>query len=509
MSLINFFFGIDQVQNKREGGYHPSAEPPQFMIETGNNIKGITVTRKKVEAVATVYNCVIALQKALGVMPIAVFEKGANDILTVNSTHPLHKLLGLKPNGLMNVQSWKEMIVSELCFLGNSFHKIVRSGGGKVSAIVPLEPHLVRVKRTMDNNLVYVYKDKFIFTADEILHFKNVTSDGIMGQSPIDYTRNLFATAIAGENYSVNTLANNATPSGILSVVGKLDKDQAKRLRDDWNELYGRGEETGNVGGTAVLEQGSEWKPISMSPADAEFIQNMKFTQTQICGIFGVPPHMAGNMDGAKYDNLEAQGTNFVRYGLLHLMKRIEIEIDSTLLQAESNKNNFIKFNPDVLMRGATTDRYTAHRVGIEAGFLTRNEARIMENRNPIDGLDNPIQPLNMGIANANEVDKPKTTEPEQEDPETKSLSVEILRPVLDDCIARINSKFDGKARQSHWFGDNERSASERVPFIEQKMRPFISDVLSPLVTVLNLSDTQVRGMVDDIANSLLTRNLK
>lgn len=501
MSLINYFFGVDKGREVREANYHPANEPPTWLGHLGNDVHGVTVTKEKVEALASVHGCISHLQRGIGMMPLRVFGKDSNGNRVKAKTHPLYKLLKYKPNGISNVQSWLEGIAYELAVCGNSFHKIVRAGNQKVIAIEPLDPRLVQVKKTKQGTLVYVFKDKFIFTNQEVLHFKWVSKDGIMGSSPIDVCRNLFAGAIAGENYDVSTFANNANPTGILKIAGTLDDDQAKRLKDDWDELYGRGEESGR-GGTAVLEEGADWSPISITPADAEFLQTMKFKQSTIAGIFGVPPHMLGNMDGAKYDNLEAQGTNFVRYGLLHIMKRIELTLDCTILQAEtSGKDNFCKFNPNILMRASTKDRYETHRIGIEAGFLTRNEARQLEDWNPKGGADELIQPLNMGTVDS-EGGEPESSE--SEDSETKSK--DVFKPIYDDCIERINKKFDAKHRQ---LAKNSKDIeSEKIAFIELKMKPFTSEVLSPLAQARNLQDNELQELVDEVCESLRIREL-
>ena len=47
-------------------------------------------------------------------------------------------------------------------------------------------------------------------------------------------------------------------------------------------------------------------------------------------------------------------------------------------------------------MRGDAASRSTYYQSGIQNGWLTRNEARIAENLNPLTGLDEPLRPLNM-----------------------------------------------------------------------------------------------------------------
>jgi hypothetical protein len=55
-----------------------------------------------------------------------------------------------------------------------------------------------------------------------------------------------------------------------------------------------------------------------------------------------------------------------------------------------------IEFDFSNLMRGDAASRSAYYQSGIQNGWLTRNEARIAENLNPIEGLDEPLRPLNM-----------------------------------------------------------------------------------------------------------------
>lgn len=52
---------------------------------------------------------------------------------------------------------------------------------------------------------------------------------------------------------------------------------------------------------------------------------------------------------------------------------------------------------------------------GVQNSWLTRNEARLAENLNPLEGLDEPLRPLNM----TEELDAEETREEPRELPET------------------------------------------------------------------------------------------
>ena len=86
--------------------------------------------------------------------------------------------------------------------------------------------------------------------------------------------------------------------------------------------------------------------------------------------------------------------------------ERWEASIESDLLF--DGEELEIEFDFANLMRGDAASRSTYYQGGIQNGWLTRNEARIAENLNPLTGLDEPLRPLNMveeGAAEDLEID--------------------------------------------------------------------------------------------------------
>jgi phage portal protein BeeE len=74
--------------------------------------------------------------------------------------------------------------------------------------------------------------------------------------------------------------------------------------------------------------------------------------------------------------------------------ERWEAAIEADLLPEDDYLE--IEFNFDRLLRGDSKSRADYYHSGVLDGWLTRNEARISENLDPIDGLDEPLRPLNM-----------------------------------------------------------------------------------------------------------------
>jgi hypothetical protein len=143
-----------------------------------------------------------------------------------------------------------------------------------------------------------------------------------------------------------------------------------------------------------VLENGMKFHEVGVTNKDAQFLELRKFQITDIARMFRVPPHMIADLDRATFSNIEQQSLEFVMHTMTPWAERWEASIESDLM-LEGDRLE-VEFDFANLMRGDAASRSAYYQSGIQNGWLTRNEARISENLNPLQGLDQPLRPLNM-----------------------------------------------------------------------------------------------------------------
>jgi phage portal protein BeeE len=102
-----------------------------------------------------------------------------------------------------------------------------------------------------------------------------------------------------------------------------------------------------------------------------------------------------GDLSKATFSNIEQQSLDFVIYTMTPWAERWESSIESNLL-LEQDRNIEVEFDFAGLLRGDQQARSMYYHNGILDGWLTRNQARESENMEPMDGLDEPLMPLNM-----------------------------------------------------------------------------------------------------------------
>ena len=374
--------------------FHSRDKPTNSLSGTlqyyfGRSTAGQTVNQHTAMQVTVVYACVRILAESIAGLPLHVYrykDKGKEMV----TDHPLYPLLHDEPNPEMTSFIFRETLMGHLLLYGNAYAQIIRDGYGRVKWLYPLMPDRMDVQRNDAGQLVYTYTrylDEFggkqryeevKLRSDQVLHIPGLGYDGLIGYSPIAMAKNAIGMTMAAEEFGSSFFANGAMPSGLLEHPGVV-KDPEK-LRQSWHAQFS-GKNSHNV---AVLEEGMTYKPMSVPPNDAQFLETRKFQIDEIARIFRVPPHMVGDLDKSSFSNIEQQSLEFVKYTLNPWVIRWEQAMHKALLLPSEKQQYFIKFNVDGLLRGDYQSRMNGYAVGRQNGWLSANDIREMENLNPI-----------------------------------------------------------------------------------------------------------------------------
>ncbi len=163
-----------------------------------------------------------------------------------------------------------------------------------------------------------------------------------------------------------------------------------------------------NAGRPMVLEGGTTWQALSLTPEDAQMLQSRGFSVEEVCRFFGVPPFMIGHTEKQTSfgTGLKEQTLGFQKFSLRRRAKRIEQAIRKQLMTAADRAAGLkVKFNFEDLLRGASDERSAFYNAGLSSGWLTINEVRAQEGLPPVEGGDVPrMQIQNVPITEAGKV---------------------------------------------------------------------------------------------------------
>ncbi len=353
---------------------------PTFYFGTGGS--GKPVTPSSAIQMSAVYACVRVISETVASLPLGVYEETATGSRKALD-HPLYRLLHDEPNPEMTSFTLRETMMSHLLLWGNSYCQIIRSGRNDILGLYPLLPDQMEVDRDSRGQLTYTYttSEGRMVKLDprEVLHIPGLGFDGVMGYSPIAMEKNAIGLGLAAEEYGGKFFRNGARPIGVLKHPNTV-KDPEK-LRNSWDATYGG---SANAGRTAVLEEGMDYKPISMSNNEAQFLETRKFQVSEICRIFRVPPHMIGDLEHATFSNIENQSISFAVHTIRPWLVRIEQGMNRALFPETEKGRFYVQFNMDGLMRGDYKSRMEGYAVARQNGWMSANDIRALENLNPI-----------------------------------------------------------------------------------------------------------------------------
>ena len=337
-----------------------------------------------------VWAAIRLLSESVSSLPLNVFTNSNGDKI-IAENNPVYPLLKIRPNNYQSKITFLEKVMMDLLTKGNSYVRIERNRGAIPTALLPLNADDVNIK-FIDGVLFYETASN-IYDASDILHFKTITKDGIIGLSPIDQCKNSIGWGMAVEEFGNTFFKNGAKLSGVLQTDRALSETAIGRLKNSFNNVYAQ--LTGS-NSTVVLEEGLTFKPISISAEQAQFLASRTFSIEEVARIFNIPPHMLKDLSKSSFNNIEMQSQEFVTYTLMPYLTRIEQEMNLKLFRTNEIGKTFVQFNVNGLLRGNTKDRSEFYRTMLNIGAMSINEIRNKENMNKIADGDKHFMQLNM-----------------------------------------------------------------------------------------------------------------
>ena len=394
-----------------------------FEPVSARSTTGMRVSADAAMRLAAVYACVRVLAETMAALPLVVYRNRPDGGKEKVTDHWLYRLLVRRPNRFQNPFEWREMMQGHLALRGNAYNRITANGKGEIVELMPVHPD--RIKPEVMPGGDYRYRitardgSATVVPRGDIWHLRGLSSDGIMGLSPIELARESLGMALAAQDYGARFFANDAKPTGgWIEFPGMFKDNEAKRVFRESFQQQQSGENRGKI---LMLENGMKFHEVGVTNKDAQFLELRQFQITDVARMFRIPPHMIADLSRATYSNVEMQSLEFVIHTMTPWAERWEASIEAELMLDDDPLE--VEFDFTNLMRGDAASRSAYYESGIQNGWMTRNEARLAENLNPLEGLDEPLRSLNFveeGAAEDQEADAEQAEPPAQEKVEPK-----------------------------------------------------------------------------------------
>lgn len=437
-------------------------EPVSMRTSAGQRVSGDAALR-----LSAVFACVRILSGTMAALPFVLYRPkkgGGKDRVT---DHWLYRLFAKRANHCQNAFEFRGMAEGHISLRGTSFSEIVPNSRGEIEELMPLHPDRVKLELLKSGDYRYLVKrpdgSDEVLAPSQVFKVAGLSSNGLTGLSVVEYARESIGEGLAQQDFSARFFANDARPLGGWIKMPNQFKDKA--ARDLWRESWQQAQAGANRGKTAVLENGMEYHEIGLTNRDSQFVEAKNAKIGDIARWFGIQPHLIGDLSKATNNNIEQQALEFVIYTMTPRAKCWEAAIEDQLIGEDEELE--VEFDFTNLLRGDHKARTEYYNGGINGGWLLRNEAREKENLDPLPGLSEPLQPLNMAPAGA-EPETPPAPAPATEDPpppdEGQDENAKRLHALMASIAARVIRKEIAAARKfggdkgAHVFYEKHRA---------------------------------------------------
>lgn len=340
-------------------------------------LRGCGVTPESAQSVAACYAAVSAISEGLASLPLFLFRR-TDDGRVKADDHPLFHVLHSSPNDDQSAVELREFLTAAMLTRGNGYARIHRGGDGRVRALVPLVTERVNPLRGGERIVGYEHTNRDgkleRLLPDEVFHLRHrAGNDPLIGQSPIQAAREVFELASAEANMGVETFQRGAKLLGILKYAGVIQEEDAHRIKSGWHRHHRSGD-------VAILDDGMDFQPVSMSLEDAEWVAARRFSVEEVARLFKIPPILIGDLTNANYSNSTEMYRWFVSHTLKRHMTAWEQAISRQLLSEAGRRTYYPEHSAEGQLRGDSRTRAEFYKLGIESGWLDPAEVRQLEN---------------------------------------------------------------------------------------------------------------------------------
>jgi HK97 family phage portal protein len=398
---------------------------------------GRKVSRRNSLQMVAVYACQSLIADAVSSLPVDHYTKinGRKE-----SFDPIRSPRWVRqPNPFQTSYDFWFRVVVSLLTDGNAFLYTMRNDRGEVVALYCLHPQYVSIlDGPLGDNRYEVSDDQGavqgVLDRTQILHIPAFTLPGVSrGLSPVDMAREAIGLGLTAEEFGSRFFEQGTTMAGVIEHPGTPRPDEARLLRDMFRKSHAGVKNSHSVG---VLTGGAQFKPITLSPEQAQFLETRRFQKAEIALLYRVPAYLVDSSVSSTWGTgIEEQNKFFVDQTLMPWIVRIEQAVSTFLLPGLQ----YIRFNVDARLRAKTKDRYESYQTALNNGFLNADEIRAMEDLAPLPKKlgQRYYRPLNLGVVGDEDKEAAKAEKPPQAPP---------AAPVAPDPNADPNALQDPNA---------------------------------------------------------------
>lgn len=341
--------------------------------------------------VSAVFRCVDVIAKTIASLPLHLYYETESGKEKARG-HPLYPILHTLPNEHTTAYEFWHMYVVNLLLTRGAFARIERDGRGVIAGLTNIPTS--QVAGVYANS---INGERYIHVMDGDGRYETLRTGGFMytpsmrfqsdtdPSDPIAIAADVLGLTVGLNEFARVTFERGTNPGGYIEHPGQMSDEAYARFKEDFQKNYVG---VANAGKWMLLEEGSKAVAFTRDMERTQALESRKFAVTEICRIFGVPPHLVYDLERATFSNIEHQSTEFAQNCITPMSVRIEQTIYKDLLTRRERTNMYAKIATNGMVRGDMKSRTYYYNVARQNGWMNADEIRELEDMNKIpDGL--------------------------------------------------------------------------------------------------------------------------
>ena len=354
--------------------------------------RGYSVNADTAIKVSAVFRCVDLISKTMASLPLHMLEDTPRGSEKARG-HPLYDLVYVLPNERTTAYEFWQMFIVNLLLTRGGYAKIERDRRGYIRALWNIPTGAVAedainalngeryIRVVTDDGQTETLRD------GEFFHVPNFRfANARRSEDPMEIAADVLGITRDLTTYAQATFRQGVNPGGFIEVPAGMGEVSYNRLKEDFEKNYAGAQNNGKF---LILEEGAKANLLTRDLEKTQALESRKFAVTEICRIFGVPPHLVMDMEHATFTNIEQQSREFVRDSINPLQVRIEQAMYRDFLTEAERKRYFFKFNTEGFLRGDTAARTAYYSAMRQNGIFSANQILALE--------DQPLLPPELG----------------------------------------------------------------------------------------------------------------
>ncbi len=484
---------------------------------------GIRITPELALMCSCLYQGTRLIAETIASLPVKVYRETGEDTKELARTNPLWPLLRRRPNSWQTPHEFFAVMTGMAILWTNAFAEIIPGPRGAVEELVPIWPDMVELEQLPSRRIVYHVTDpttpgrKRTLVQEQMFHLRGFGLSPTIPTPLLKLAREAIGLWVALEQFETAFFRQGARPGLVYQHPGPkaMSEEAYKRLDQSIREKHAGVEQMQKP---ILLEEGTTIAQYGFNLRDAQATESRAWMVSECARWLNLPEYKLGGTKQPTFASVEQFARDFVDTTILPWTTRWEQRIEADLLVVDS-EDSFVKFILDGLLRGSTLDRANAYALFIQNGILSENEVRVMEDRNPVAGLDEPRRSANQdrggdpqgARAPSAPGPRPSTPAPADDDEEARSVAPAVraggadrrLRLIATAAAERVVRKEIAAVRaKAVKLASDPKAWAAWIDEFYAEHADFVADALQ-------LEPAMARVYIDDHRAGLVERGLR